>query len=408
MKVLFAVHGTRGDVEPCAAAARELARRGHEAMLAVPPDLMKLPESVGLTTYTFGPDSRIQLDEKYNVWRIGHLIPALRANKDYLSRGAAQMSATLKELARDVDLLVTGVNFEEVVANVAEAYDIPFAAMHWSPMRPAGHVIPWVPPLVNRVVSGTVLGVKALLTRGVDKRQRSELGLPNTAVLPRNALEIQTYDDFFYPGLANEWRNFNRPFVGPLSLELPTLADDEVIDWVTSGAPPIYFGFGTLPGRTMEETIGEISAACSEIGARGLIYAPGLAEIVHADHVKPVREMSVARVVPHCRAAVHHGGWGTTMTGLRAGVPTLILWHGAEQPLFGWHVRRLRVGSSRRLAGTTRKKLVNKLRAVLSPDCAVRAGRLARRISSNADSVRRTADLLEDYAATRPGYADPS
>ena len=42
LKVVVAVHGSRGDVEPCLAAAIELRRRGHEVQMAVPPQLDRL------------------------------------------------------------------------------------------------------------------------------------------------------------------------------------------------------------------------------------------------------------------------------------------------------------------------------------------------------------------------------
>ena len=60
MKVVFAAHGTRGDVEPCAAVGLELLRRGHEVRMAVPPDLVRFVESAGLTAVGYGPDSQEQ------------------------------------------------------------------------------------------------------------------------------------------------------------------------------------------------------------------------------------------------------------------------------------------------------------------------------------------------------------
>lgn len=44
MKFVLASYGSRGDVEPCAALARELQDRGHEVRLAVAPDLIGFAE----------------------------------------------------------------------------------------------------------------------------------------------------------------------------------------------------------------------------------------------------------------------------------------------------------------------------------------------------------------------------
>jgi vancomycin aglycone glucosyltransferase len=47
MKFVVAGYGSRGDVEPCAAAALELLRRGHDVRMAVPPNMLGFIESAG-------------------------------------------------------------------------------------------------------------------------------------------------------------------------------------------------------------------------------------------------------------------------------------------------------------------------------------------------------------------------
>ena len=140
-------------------------------------------------------------------------------------------------------------------------------------------------------------------------------------------LEIQAYDELCVPGLAAQWADQagRRPFVGALTLELPTDADDEVLSWVAAGTPPIYFGFGSTPLTSPADTIAVISAACTSL----------------ADHVKMVEAVNHAAVFPACRAVVHHGGVGTTAAGLRAGVPSLALWVGLDQRLWAGAIEML-------------------------------------------------------------------
>ena len=59
MKFVLASHGTRGDVEPCAAVGRELLRRGHEVRMAVPPDMVGFAESAGLAAVAYGLDTHV-------------------------------------------------------------------------------------------------------------------------------------------------------------------------------------------------------------------------------------------------------------------------------------------------------------------------------------------------------------
>ena len=83
--------------------------------------------------------------------------------------------------------------------------------------------------------------------------------------------------------------------------------------------------------------------------------------------------MNYAAALPACRAFVHHGGAGTTNAGLRAGLPTLILWTLPDQSVWGVRVKRLKVGTGRRFSATTRESLVADLRTILAPHYVTRA-----------------------------------
>src|SRR6202023_3545407 len=65
MKFVLASYGTRGDVEPCAAAGLELLRRGHDVRIAVPPNMLGFVETVGLPAVAYGPDLQGPDDEDF-------------------------------------------------------------------------------------------------------------------------------------------------------------------------------------------------------------------------------------------------------------------------------------------------------------------------------------------------------
>ncbi len=244
--------------------------------------------------------------------------------------------------------------------------------------------------------------------KNIEDTQRRELGLPDssapapTRIAARGALEIQAYDAVCFPGLADEWARWNgqRPFVGTLTLESPTDADDEVTSWIAEGKPPIFFGFGSIPVESPADTIGE---ACSRLGERALVGAgwSDFENVPTYEHVKVVGAVSFATVFPACRAVVHHGGAGTTAAGLRAGVPTLILWMADVQVMWGAAIKRLKVGTSRRFSTTTEKSLIADLRTILAPHYLARAREVATRMTKATDSVSAAADLLEDFARER-------
>jgi UDP:flavonoid glycosyltransferase YjiC (YdhE family) len=419
MKFVLAFYGTRGDVEPGVAVGRELLRRGHNVRMAVPPDLVGFAESAGLLAVAYGPDTQAWLEATRNFWtrlfrnfwRIKEVATLLRESREPGTRCWGEMSTTLTSLTDGADLLITGLSYQELAANVAEYCDVPLATVLWLPIRVNGHLLPRLPaPLIRSAM--TVY--EWLVWRGVKKVedvQRRELGLPKATgpaprrIAERGSLEIQAYDEVCFPGLAAEWAKWNgrRPFVGTLTMELPTDADDEVASWIAAGKPPIFFGFGSIPVESPADTIAMIGAACAQLGERALVCSgwTDFSHVPHFDHVKVVGAVNFATVFPACRAVVHHGGAGTTAAGLRAGVPTLILWMTDVQVMWGAAVKRLKMGTSRRFSTTTQKSLVADLRTILAPQYANRAREIASRMNKPTESVATAADLLENFAPLR-------
>ncbi|MDT5078469.1 MAG: hypothetical protein QOJ80_3106 [Mycobacterium sp.] len=410
MRVVLAAHGTRGDVEPCATVGLELRRRGHEVRMAVPPDLVSFVESAGLAAVGYGPNSQEQsqavADFVHHAFKPQNPITLARAGRELFVEGWAQMSETLTSLADGADLLVTDQTYHGVVANVAEYYDIPVTALHHMPICVNGQLaLPSIPspaPLVRSTLRAA-WWLYWRMTKGVDDAQRRELGLPRSAtpaakrMTTRGSLEIQAYDEVCFPGLAAEWKG-RRPFVGALTMELATDADREVASWIAAGTPPIYFGLGSTPIRSPADTIAMVAGACTELGVRALIYSRASDSDCspHAEHVKFTGPLNYSTILPSCRAIVHHGGAGTTAAGLRAGVPTVVLWDVADQPLWAAQITRMKVGSAQRLSSTTQESLVAQLRYINAPQYVTRAREIATRMSTPAESATAAAELLED------------
>ncbi len=148
------------------------------------------------------------------------------------------------------------------------------ASLHYCPVRVNGQVgLPFLPspsPFV-RTTTRAIWWLYSRITRADEEAQRREFGLPPASVgasrRMEQALEIQAYDQAIFPGLAAEW-NERRPFVGALSLEMSTDADDEVALMDRRGKLPIYFGFGSTPIQSPAETVAAIAEACADLGER--------------------------------------------------------------------------------------------------------------------------------------------
>ncbi|MCV7101055.1 glycosyltransferase [Mycobacterium palustre] len=420
MRFVLASYGGRGDVEPAVVVGRELARRGHDVLMAVPPNLVGFAEAAGLAAVAYGLASQPVLDAQRELWtcysrtpwKLKELTGLQRETQQFAARCWREMTTTLASVAAGADLLLTGLIFEQPAVNVAEYHDIPLATLHFFPVRAQGQLLPFLP---GPVIRAAMAANDWLVWRGTKKdedAQRRDLGLPpatapaSRRVAERGSLEIQAYDEVCFPGVAAEWaksggrRAFNRPLVGALAMELPTDADEEVASWIAAGTPPICFGFGSIPVGSPADTIAMIGAACARLGERALVCSGStdFSDVAHPEHVKVVGVVNYATVFPACRAVVHHGGAGTLAAALRAGVPQLVLWTLPDQPFFAAQLKRLRVGAGRRFSATTARSLTADLRRILAPEYAARAREVATQVSKPAESARAAADLVEDYA----------
>jgi UDP:flavonoid glycosyltransferase YjiC (YdhE family) len=419
MRFVLASYGTRGDIEPSIVVGRELVRRGHDVQMAVPPDLVGFTEAAGLSAVAYGLDTKLWLDVYRNFWtsffgafwKIRDLGTLWREMWELSDQCWTQMSRTLTSLADGADLLLAGQSYQEAAVSVAEHLNVPFATLHHVPVRPNGQLVTILPSPLARFSMTAFDWLGWRLNKKVEEGQRRELGLPKATgpstrwIAENRSLEIQAYDEVCFPGLAAEWAKWDgqRPFVGALTMELTTEADDEVKSWIAAGKPPIFFGFGSMPVESPAQAVEMIGAACAEIGERALVCAgwSDFTGVSHFDHVKVVGEVNYAAVFPACRAAVHHGGSGTTAASLRAGVPTLILSMDVNQKLWGGTVKRLKVGTTRQFSSTSRESLVADLRRILAPDYVARARELAGRMTKPAESLASAADIVESFAQSR-------
>jgi UDP:flavonoid glycosyltransferase YjiC (YdhE family) len=418
VEVVLACYGSRGDVEPCVAVGRELLRRGHEVRMAVPPNLVGFAEAAGLAAVACGPDLQTAMEVDFvlnflsdfpgSLWKIRDLIRQGRETQKLVTQWWEELSSALTSLADGVDLLFAGPTLWQCAANVAEYHDIPLATLHFFPARAHGRLLPFLPPPLSRAVMTVNDWLAWRGTKKGEDAQRRELGLPGAKapaprrIADRRSLEIQAYDEVYFPGLASEWAKWagQRPFVGALAMALSTDADEDVASWIAAGTPPICFGFGSVPVESPSDTLAMISAACAQLGERALVCSGStdFGKVPDREHVKVVGVVNYAAIFPACRAVVHHGGAGTLAAGLRAGIPQLVLWTLPDQPFFAAQLKRLKIGAGRRFSTTTQKSLVADLRRILAPQYVARAREIAPRITAPATSAAAAADQVERFA----------
>ena len=106
-----------------------------------------------------------------------------------------------------------------------------------------------------------------------------DFGLPKAKapapwrIADRGSLEIQAYDDVYFPGLASEWAKWadRRPFVGALAMVVPDRVVGGRSSWIAAGTPPICLGLAASRSSRGPTLFAMISAACAQLGKRALV-----------------------------------------------------------------------------------------------------------------------------------------
>lgn len=135
----------------------------------------------------------------------------------------------------------------------------------------------------------------------------------------------------------------------------------ELAQFLAAGEPPVVFSFGSMAGH-----VGQMRAlvieAVRQAGCRAILQG-GWAGLGQGDDGEsggegkglPLPAELAGRLlcvdyVPHdflfsrATCVVHHGGAGTTASALRAGVPSVIVWHMLDQPYWGQRLASLGLG----------------------------------------------------------------
>lgn len=412
MRIGFALSGSRGDIQPGVAVAAALAARGHDVALAVPANLTDAVRRTGMPTSELCGDTADLLASPLVTTRLRSRNPVtrMRALREVGRQGVEQADRVVDELAERSDLLVTGPLGQERAATIAQAHGIAFTPLHLCPLRPNSSVSPLrrrLPAPATRALWRAVDVAYWASVAGNDRALRHSLGLSPTLrplsdrLAAAGTTEIQAYDRALFPGLATEWGP-RRPFTGFLVPDRATLKAlngdqtmiaDDAITWIHDGEPPVYVGFGS-----MAVPIERLSAIVDWLTTRGLRV---LAHTTHdigssnpAVHVA-TGGLDHDAVLPLCRGAVHHGGAGTTAAAARAGLPSVIGWFSADQPIWTHALARTGVGTGDRLSrlGPTHLELL------LDPDAATSSQRLARNLIGRVDAVENACNALVDDAS---------
>ncbi|MDO3647872.1 glycosyltransferase [Nocardia mangyaensis] len=426
MRIALLTAGTRGDHQPYLALADEFATRGHQVAITATENYAEVVRRSGFEPHVI-PFNSAELLESPAAKRAlssGKTLPFVRIMLDTVKIMAGERGERMHEV------LTEAVDSADVIVSCAST--LPWAMERGG--KTGQQVIGVLPyPLertgefpssfmVKKMISSRRLRLASysgfefaygVAYRRVDRRVRELMDLPGR---PRNPFRriredgiplVHMVSPTLLPKPA-DWPDRSTVVGAPI---LPPRlrgawgeaeVDPTLNEWLDEGEPPVYF---CLTGMPILDPVGAcdlIAAVCRRLGARALVAVKGEGYprgIGYDGGLFVLDSFDYDRVLPRCRAVVHHGGSGNTHDVLRAGLPAVVIGVHSDQFFYGWRIAELGIGADFPYPALTEDRLHDALVRTLTPEARDRAAELGRAVSAE-NGVRAAADAVERLAAT--------
>jgi UDP:flavonoid glycosyltransferase YjiC (YdhE family) len=364
MKIIIATLGSRGDVQPGIALSKGLQKAGHDVHLIVDSYFEAFVRDYGIDYSLWqlsfnetlkGEVGQVLMQSAENPVRF------VRAYNDLLNLVLRQITLDLQDIVQPADLLLCSPFVYDALRALGEQWSVPIYPVCAQPLTR------------TRTFSSSVLlssfnlgGVGNWLThvlfeqvmwqslRSTVNNGRQTIWnlppLPFTGdmrwLYQDQQLVLYAYSSAVVPRPA-DWCNA-KVVTGYWFLDCPSQwhPPADLVDFLQSGPPPVYVGFGSMMDNDVQQTTDIVLQTLTQSRQRGVLAAGwgGLSRRDLPDHVFMIDDVPHDWLFPQMAAVVHHGGAGTTAAGLRAGVPAVIVPFFADQPFWGNRVAALNVG----------------------------------------------------------------
>jgi UDP:flavonoid glycosyltransferase YjiC (YdhE family) len=334
LRVVLATVGSRGDVQPMLALAKEFVARGHVPLIAAPSNFETWVTSLGFEFAPLARDVQVLITENPEMMT-GNPVKMVREIGRHLREGLPLQAQQLKLACAKADAVVYG-GMAIAAPTIAEHLQLPaLGVLYTSCLVPSSQhppmSIPWhgLPGWINNLLwRGNGL-IGDSMFRSTLNATRAGLSLPPIDHIRRHLLEntplVIAADEVLFPP-DPLWQG-RYPYANFIFFDDPAPLDPELDAWLAAGDPPVFIGFGSMSGAGTDRVERVIVDAVSGSKRRCIVGAgwAGLGAGALPPGWRVVREAPHALLFPRTAVVVHHGGSGTTAQALRAGVPQVLL-----------------------------------------------------------------------------------
>jgi sterol 3beta-glucosyltransferase len=396
MKIIVPAIGSRGDVQPYIALCQGLQWAGHEAILATNPTMRALVERYGVTCAPIGPPVDMGLEGARLYAQAGkHWWLGLWHTMQLSFRLVQDSHPDILALCREADAVVA----TDVAAGAAEAAKLgrQWVSATLQPVR--------IPKPLPSFLSSVFWGIVGALMMAPMNRFRRRVGVEPVKGVSGTLSERLTMVPIS-PHVTPpdpQWPSYAR-VTGYWTAHPPETwtPPADLLAFLEAGDQPIAISLGamSLAGEETRQAALLTLEATQQAGVRAVVqgWDEALADVDLPETIYHAGPMPHTWLFDRVGAIVHHGGFGTTGSVLRAGKPAVVVPHIIDQHLWARRVHELGVSPKPvPRAKLTAESLAEAItQATGDAEIRARAAKLGAQIRGEPDGITVAVRLIEE------------
>ena len=358
--------GTQGAVGPLVAFGEGLRDAGHDIVIGTHDNFKEFITRRGLGFASIAGDATNMLKEETidrgfsaGTNPVSYLL-ALRQEAKDLHLAALNVFDKSLEVCRGADAVMFHDHMFAADA-IANHYKIHSIQAYNTPVTQTGEISSYVgfrPGSTSRIYNHASYYMRDLATwlpykSVLNGWRKSRLGMPPLPITgayremySRKVPLLYSVSPVLYPKPADwgDWVHMTGYWQGEFNHHFD--APQGLVDFLSTDPKPICIGFGSMRVSHSEGMTRMLLQALKKNGQRAVILTGwgGMRSAQWPDYVYALPEAPHDWLYPRVSAVVHHGGVGTLMSSLRAGIPTLSIYFGGDGILWAWRGHQLGVG----------------------------------------------------------------
>lgn len=367
MNIFIATYGSRGDVQPYLALGRGLLNAGHNVTIATSVRFQADVQAIGLH-YGYMNDELLSILDTQLGRSLIDSSHGLIGNLKQLIQAKKKISPLQTKQIEECWLAAKDANPDVIIfhpkafgaPSYAEKLGVPVMLASVVPMLVPSSTTPHIgfPSLklgkwYNRLTYSLVNLIMQLSISKPIRHWRVENGLPAKGGINL----LRTHSGSSMPVLQGFSRHVaDLPLDNQSQVTTTGYWFTETPDWqpsqalsefLESGPPPVYIGFGSMVGQDPQQLTETVIAALTKAKVRGILASGwgGIKSSSLPDSIIEIDHAPHQWLFPKMAAIVHHCGAGTTAAALRAGKPSIPVPFFGDQPYWAKRLYELGVSS---------------------------------------------------------------